>query len=327
MITRKILWALAILALLLTMSGRTATALDDEGQGARDACVHELRYEAFAGLILVSVTVNESPPLDFVLDSGATQSAINDPFLAEAVGLEVSNVGLARGMGSGATWVVIAGDVSIGAGGREILRAPLVVHDIGVRLAEMAGREIDGFLGAELFERYVVEIDPVERRLLLHDPATFVDGGGGELLKLEVVDRRPVVEGSVVVEEGDKPIPVRLVADTGSSRSLTLITKSRRRLKPRDEQTVGASVGVVGETLIVTSPIHSLSLGAFTIEEVGSAWAEPYRVPAVRNIPGLNGILGNQLLRRFRVVFDYTNGSMILDPVSDSPDTTHGIPD
>jgi hypothetical protein len=317
----------AALALLMSALSPVASAVDEGGSGLPPSCVHELRYELFAGLVLVSVTIDDSPPLDFVLDSGASRSAINDPHLAAALGLEGKQVGLSRGMGSGASVVVIADDVCIRSDGFEILCTSLVVHDIGIRLAEVAGREIDGFLGADLFQRYVVELDPVGRRLLLHDPTTFVYQGRGQALPLQVVDLRPVIEGSVVVEEGAKPIPVRLAVDTGSSRSLTLITKSRRRLKPPPEQSLGASVGVVGETLLVISPIRSISLGSFTLERVESAWAEPFRVPAVRNIPKLNGILGNRLLRRFRLFIDYSGERLILESLYGSSYTATEIPD
>jgi len=305
---------LALTILILVIVGANfVVALEQEGAQTDPSCVHELVYEPFAGLILVSVTVGDSPPLDFILDSGANQSAITDPYLADVVGLVVRDAGLARGMGSGATRVLIADEIGIRADGHEFLRAPLVVHDIGERLAAMAGRDIHGFLGAELFNRYVVELNPETRRLLLHDPETFVYEGGGQVLPLEVIDGRPVVDGRVVVEAGKKPVPVRLVVDSGSSRYLTLITKSRRQLKPPDDRTFGASVGVVGDTLVVVAPVAELWLGTLVTSNVAAAWMEPFRVPAVRNIPKLNGILGNQLLSRYHVFFDYRHGQLILE--------------
>lgn len=292
-----------------------AFALEEDSSPNPPSCVHELVYEPFAGLILVQVRIADSPPLDFLLDSGATQSSITDPFLAWALGLEIKESGLARGVGSGATRVLVAEDISIRIDGVEVLRAPLVVHDIGTRLAAMAGREIHGFLGADLFERYVVEIDPVGRRLLLHDPETFTYLGPGYDVPLEVVDRRPVVHGTVIVKEGGKEVPVRLVADTGSSRSLSLITKSRRHLKPPSEQTVGASVGVVGKTRVVVASTRRFQLGSIFAEGVETAWMETFSVPAVCNIPNVNGILGNRFMNRFRVFFDYRGGRLILEPV------------
>lgn len=304
-----------VAATIAAASALPVSAFEGDDAEISTSCVHEMVYEPFAGIILVSVTVADSPPLDFVLDSGATQSSLTDPFLAWAIGLEARNRGLARGVGSGATRIVVADDVCIRMDGVEVLNAPLVVHDIGTRLAAGAGREIHGFLGAELFERYVVEIEPLGHRLLLHDPKTFEFRGRGYEVPIEVVGGRPVLEGVVVIEEGGKEVPVRLMVDTGSSRFLTLVTKSRRRLKPPPEQRVGASVGVVGETVVSLASTHRLQLGPIVARELETAWLGAQDVPAVRNIEGLNGILGNRFLSRFRVIFDYRAGRLILEPV------------
>jgi hypothetical protein len=290
-------------------------AIEGGDTGSFESCVHELVYEPFGGIILVSVTVADSPPLDFVLDSGATQSSLTDPLLAWALGLEAGERGLARGVGSGATRIVIAEDVCIRMDGVEVLRVPLVVHDIGTRLAAGAGREIHGFLGAELFERYTVEIDPAAQRLLLHDPETFEYRGRGHELPLEIVGGRSIVDGLVVIEEGGKELPVRLMVDTGSSRFLTLVTKSRRRLKPPSEQRRGASVGVVGETSVTLASTRQLRFGPIVARELETAWLGGQDVPALRNIENLNGILGNWFLSQFRTIFDYRRGKLVLEPL------------
>jgi hypothetical protein len=288
--------------------------VEDDG-GTSLSCVHETVYEPFLRLILVTVTIEDSPPLTFILDSGATQSSINDPFLAQSLGLEIKNTGLARGVGSGAKLVAVANNVCIRSDGIEVLRAPLVVHDIGRRFVALTGREIDGFLGADLFHRYVVEINPLGHRLLLHDPETFEYRGDGFEVPLEVVDQRPVVQGTVVITEGKREIPVKLVADTGSSRFLSLIAKSRRRLKAPKESNPGVSMGVVGGSVVAVASTHRFQLGPLIAENIQTAWMDAFRVPAVRNIEDLNGILGNRWLIRFRVFFDYRGSRLILEPI------------
>ena len=158
-----------------------AAGFEGEGNPTPPSCVHESVYEPFAGLVLMSVTVADSPPLDFVIDTGATSSSVTDPLLAWALGLEVKETGLARGVGSGATRVSVAKDTSIRIDGVEVLRTSLVVHDIGTRLAATTGREIHGFIGSELFERYVVEINPVGSRLLLQLAKDDMDAAAIEM--------------------------------------------------------------------------------------------------------------------------------------------------
>lgn len=317
--TRSTRYMIPLLAaLLIVVVVPTAAGFEGEEKATPASCVHETVYEPFAGLVLVSVTIAGSPPLDFVVDTGATSSSITDPLLAGALGLEVGDTGLARGVGSGARRVVVAKDTCIRIDGVEVLRTPLVVHDIGTRLAATTGREIDGFLGADLFESFVVEIEPVSRRLLLHNPETFDYQGPGFEVPLEVVDRRPVVRGTVVVKDGGKEVPVRLVADTGSGRFLALITKSRRHLKPPAEQKESASIGVVGNSTVVVALTQQLRLGSIVARSVETAWIEASGIPAVRNIENLHGIVGNRLLGRFRAFYDYRGGRLILEPVERS---------
>ena len=280
-----------------------------------DPCVHELVFEPFAGLTLVKLQAADSPPLDFVLDSGATQSSISDLLLAEALGLEVTQAGIARGMGSGAVAVSITEPVALRSHGFELLRVPLAVHDIGARLAARAGRELDGFLGRELFERFVVEVDPVGRRLLLHDPSSFVYRGPGHVLPLEVKDGRAVVRARVKVN-GRKAVPVSLLVDTGSTRYLTLIVDGRRALGPRAEDGRVLSVGITGATRVVVGRVAEIKLGEVVVESVETAWVRSFEIPATSTMPKLDGVLGNRLLARYRVFLDYRHGRLILEPPS-----------
>ncbi len=279
------------------------------------SCVHELTYTAYGGLVLIPLTIEGSPPLDFVLDSGATHSALTDPYLAGALGLEIEEAGIARGLGSGAKRVLITEETSLVADGVELERVALVIHDIGERLSELAGREIHGLLGAELFERYVVEIDPARRVVVFHDPALPPAIGEGLVLPLSVEDKRPVVEAVVTVEPGGREIPVRLMVDTGSSRNLTLIERSRRRLKAPKVTASSASVGVIGPTEVTVAPVAMLQLGRVLSRNVTTTWVGSYQVPALRNIPDLNGILGNGLVSQLRTIFDYRRGVMVVAPI------------
>ena len=73
------------------------------------------------------------------------------------------------------------------------------------------------------------------------------------------------------------------------------------------------SVRFVGETLVVVAPVSELRLGDLVTSNLAAALMEPFRVPAVRNIPKLNGMVGNLLLSRYHVFFDYRHGRMILE--------------
>ena len=86
-------------------------------------------------------------------------------------------------------------------------------------------------------------------------------------------------------------------------------------------------MGVVGETLVTTAPVARLTVGTMVIENLETAWMEPYQIPAVRNIPDLNGILGNAFLGRYHTVIDYRHNRLTLEYEFGSPDAVYENPD
>lgn len=309
------------MVLVFSATGADADAGNSDAGASAEVlpCMHELSYQPFGGLVLVEVRLDDSPWLDFVVDSGATHSTLNDPLLAALLGLEPENAGLARGLGSGAIRVALTQPTSIRSADGELLAIPLVVRDIVDRLAAHAGRDIFGFLGAELFARYAVEIDPGQRRIRLYDSDDYSYSATAEVLPLAIEDRRLTVPGRVVIDSG-RSIPVKLLLDTGSSRHLMLITGSRRGLKPPTASARSLSVGVVGNTALETARTARLELGAVVATELDTAWVSPPQIPAARNIPKLNGVVGNALLSRYRVILDGRRGRCILEPPSGLPD-------
>ena len=68
-------------------------------------------------------------------------------------------------------------------------------------------------------------------------------------------------------------------------------------------------------------------VGSMVATQLDTAWVSPPQIPAARNIPKLNGVVGNGLLSRYRVVLDYRRGRCILAPPSGMPDAAHGNSD
>ena len=66
---------------------------------------------------------------------------------------------------------------------------------------------------------------------------------------------------------------------------------------------------------MIVAPVARLQLGALLSKNVMTSWVGSYQVRALRNIPDLNGILGNGILGRLRTVFDYRSGRMVVAPI------------
>ncbi len=285
------------------------------GEDAAAPCSHELAYEPFQGLVLLPISIAGSPPLDFVLDSGSTVSTLLDRELAAALGLAPSGVGLARGLGRGATEVQVVRGVRLSAEGEALLEADLVVHHLQPRLGGASGRDIHGLLGWDLFARYAVEVDPGQRRVLLHDPRAATDRLGLAALPMEVVRGRPVVRAEVTTGEG-RAVAVDLMVDTGSASALVVIQGSHRHLRPGPGAERRLAQGIGGEVPAVAGQLAALRLGPIVVHDVPVSYVARASIPAAVSLPDLHGVLGNAVLSRFRVIVDGPGRRLLVGPLS-----------
>lgn len=290
------------------------------------AAPRELAIRPFRQLVVVPVTIGASPELDFVLDSGSAATTLNDVELAKALGLHTRPLGLAEGFGGARLPVLSAPDVSISAGGTPLMRVDLVVHHVEQLRAGVAGRELHGLLGTDLFARHAVEIDPARRRVVLHPPSTPTPLDTVALLPIELYRGRPLVRVELTLE-GGRPTTTRLLLDTGAEASVVLVRGASRRLKaPADGPRVRVT-GVGGETEGVVARLATLTLGQLTVAGLEAAFVDRDSLPTTRELRRVDGVLGNGLLRGYRTWIDLTARRLALAPLPTADDAPERTPE
>lgn len=260
--------------------------------------------------VLLQGRVNGSEPLWFTLDTGAAASVINMR-RARELGLQVSGNGRAQGAGGVVESSRLSG-ITFSLPGMELKNLSIMAIPLD-SLEASAGRSMDVILGAELFQRYVVEVDYATRFVTLYEPHEYVYNGTGESLPLKFANNHPYVRGKIVVA-GLEPIEGEFVIDAGSNFGITLLpsfTKTHMLMShvPRTIQTKARGVG--GEFALSIGRVESLELGRFKLERPVTAFPEAGGFFAKE---GSAGNIGGLILRRFKVIFDYSRKRMILEP-------------
>jgi hypothetical protein len=256
----------------------------------------EIRYLPAGNLIYLPVylpiQVNGSSPLWFCMDTGAPNSLI-DKTTAARLKIRALSDGLIRGAGKGDVPASDAGEMQLTVGGL-ITRVP---HATIVDLAKVPLRvKIDGLLGAEFFEQYVVRIDPAGHRITFYNPKTFVYRGSGKSVPLELTNSRLYIRVGLAAKPG-VVIERRLRVDTGSEDSIDDDTV--RNSPEIQKTTVGNGLGSSYED--VTGVYDAVVIGPYTFRHV---WGAAGAVP----------IIGMEMLRRFTLTFDARRGLLYLEP-------------
>ena len=271
--------------------------------------VSQFPFELNGNMIFLPVRVNGSSPLSFGLDTGAYLSVINTP-VAEQLKLKMG--GRAVGFGAGGQVPSLQlSDVTLDINGATLKDLDLSAIALGA-IENSLGRPMDGILGAEFFKRYVVELDYEKKEMTLYEPGDFVYSGPGEILPLTFYHNHPYVRAKVSLP-GLKPVEGEFVIDAGSNFPVILLPSfiernNLRKSLPSTITTFGRGVG--GEVRMPIGRANMLELGRLKLEHLVTA----FPVNGWFGEQGKAGNIGSAVLRRFRVIFDYSRDRMILEP-------------
>ena len=202
----------------------------------------------------------------------------------------------------------------------EINGLPPKPHDLLVLeqdyfdLDEMIGTQVAGLIGGGFFKNLVVRIDYRKHQIQLFDPRSFKQPDGYTSIPIRIKTNKPYVNAEASLMDGTV-VQVDLLVDTGAGVPLLLHTNSHPSLHVPEQYIKGRlGLGLGGYLEGYVGRIGQLSVGDFqfpgvltSFQDVDETWlADPEKFR--------NGILGNELLSRFDVYFDYNRGQMLLKP-------------
>ena len=276
----------------------------------------EFPFEEGAGnKLFVEVEIGKSGPLWFVLDTGAATTYL-DLERAQALGIPLLDQRtVSVGAGSGQVLQTArASKVEIEVHGERFTKAEMPALELR-QVAEIMGRRVDGLLGNDFIGRFAFEIDYQQKRIRLREAATFEYRGEGEIVEVDLESGRPMIRAGVTL--AGQPIDVEnLVVDTGANASLYLgraVVEKHGLLPPGTTLASGViSRGAGGATRGAVARVDRIQIG-------GLAFPGPVAIFS-QDTEGFfaderyGGIVGGELLRRTRVIFDFTRNRMILEP-------------
>ena len=274
-----------------------------------------IHFQLADSLIYMQASLNGSQPLWVILDTGSSFTVIDESVL-KMLGLQFVGEGDAYGPGEGATQkFAFANHTTLMFAGVNLGNQTVATLPLDWFSREL-GRSVDGFLGSNIFQNYVVEIDYANQVLRLHDPATFSYSGSGQRLPLQFLwDNIPSVQAEVMAQDG-RAIQGTFLIDSGATAAVWL-TRAFSDAHPEflsAEETIEVPnvVAVGGELSARVGRLPAVRLGTFEISMPLTQFSQ--NASGILATPNLAGIIGAQMLQRFTVIFDYTHREMILEP-------------
>ena len=274
-----------------------------------------LPFEIVNSRPVVNVRVNGSQRvLRFVIDTGAGMCVISDT-AAEKMGIRsVARGGMARAVGGEGKFEIVYGFLqSLSLGDAKVERVPVYI-----RRFYNEQEPVDGYVGLSVLGKYMTVVDyGGKQMLLLRDEearrAAAVAPPAGSIEVPIRTTSSGFWSGEVSFEGLEKP--TNFIIDTGASISVVSKALAARAGFERYAQAGYIKVyGAAGPAEnIQTLLLPRLALGAHTWQNIYAAVLD---MDAINETAGFEqtGIIGGNLLRRYRVTFDFTRGLIRLDP-------------
>jgi predicted aspartyl protease len=259
-------------------------------------------------LMLLPVHVNGEGPFQFILDTGAGTSLLS-PALGQKLGVNI--VGAKEGQSAGGTVSVSLARVnSLAVGTASLDDVEVGLVDLS-HIGKTVGARIDGDLGYNFLKHFRVTLDYRNQQIRLHDPNRFESvGRSAAITEVPMRLANPAKPLILVDVYANGRGPFQFAIDTGTS--TTAITPELAKELGLATSPIGP-VTTGGANLDATAGVlPSFQLGGARTNHLAVMVADFFAVLSKVVGAKLDGIVGYNFLRNYKVALDYPNETLSL---------------
>jgi predicted aspartyl protease len=290
---RFLLLALATSSACLSVSGAAKTVIPFENDN---------------NFVIATVWVGKSGPLSFLVDTGASSTVIDSARLREAQlnrGTQIK--GTTQGGAIDAESIL---DVSVRVG--KLSLPPMTIAAVSLAgLSAGAGRSIDGVLGEQFFRNRVMQFDYDKKKMTVFEPGEYKTDGA--VVPLEIINGTPFA--GVFLRNGSAEYPAFMLVDTGATGAATLnarFVSKTPAIVPRNVIALTSGAILPGSFQARVGRVDAIRLGGYVLSSPVTQFASSASADEAGEKD--NGLIGGDLLRRFRVTVDYAGRRMVIKP-------------
>ncbi|MEO8415098.1 MAG: aspartyl protease family protein [Ginsengibacter sp.] len=262
------------------------------------------------GVILVQARFDTiAQPLNFILDSGSGAISLDSSTTAE---FNIPHVPSGRSVTSiaGSRQVDYAQNKRLVFPGLTVDSLDFFINDYDI-LSSVYGEKIDGIIGYSFFSKYIVKINFDSLLIKVYSPGSIRYPSGGFLLH-PLFTALPIQPLTI---KDARTIRANFYIDTGAGLCFLMskqfeedsaVLKKRRRPVSIQVQGLG------GKKLMSLTIIKEVQIGPYRFKKVpANILDDTYNATSY---PFLGGLIGNDLLRRFNLTFNYPKREIHLLP-------------
>jgi hypothetical protein len=273
-------------------------------------------FKFINNLIFIPIKVN-GIELNFLLDSGVEETILFS--LEEKKEISFSNVEkiTLRGLGSEAPieGLKATNNILEVQGLKSTNHLLYIVLDQEFNLSSHIGIPVNGIIGYNFFKNNLIEVNYEKKRITIHrdnDKNRKKIEKKFSKIPITIEKNKPYIVNGVTIDS--KEIPAKLLIDIGNSDALWLFEKESALIKvPAKNFEDYLGKGFSGDVEGKRARILKFKMSEFEFKNPIAAFPDSISLRSVKMVPGRVGSVGGEILRRFTIVLDYTNGILYLN--------------
>ncbi|WP_460191223.1 aspartyl protease family protein [Urechidicola sp. KH5] len=273
-----------------------------------------ISFKLINNLIIIPVEINGTK-LQFILDSGVGAPVIFN--LSDADSLSLPNVEpiKVRGLGTGEPIDALHSKNNIIrieamiSGAKDIY----IIHKDQFDLSSKLGEPVHGMIGYDLLRDFVVTVDYTKEKITFMRPESYKykKCKKCETFDLEFFRKKPYINAQIVTSDTSVKKDVKLLIDSGGSDAVWLFEDEELKVPEKSfHDFIGE--GITGSIYGRRAKLERFELKNFVLNQPNVAYLDSASSFYARRFKERNGSLGGDILKRFKVTFDYPNKKITL---------------
>lgn len=267
-------------------------------------------FKIIRNLVVVKVSINNSGPYNFILDTGVGVVIITDPSLVDSINIPNKRTIKVSGLGDGEAYeAFVTTPLNIDVSG-------VVSHNVSAAifkkdhfgLSQYAGINIHGLLGYEFFSKLAVKVNFTDSLLTVSKPENMRRFKNGSRVSITIEDNKPYFKTPIILNDGTQQLK-KFIIDLGAGHSISLEKVVDKALYSQKLINANLGIGLNGLISGYKGRVKELQIGKYKIKNVLASYPDDNgRVSIVPR----DGNLGMDILKRFTIVFNYSGNEIYI---------------
>lgn len=285
--------------------------------------VASVPFEMVGSYIVLQVRINTSSKLSFILDTGVKNTIITELLPGDSIDLNYSYVRDLQGLGQGVKLNAFISDSNTLYLSKKFKLANktiFVLQNDVFNLTRQTGTKINGLLGADFFQDYIVQIDYTKRRLKLYAKDAFEIPKGYGVMPMTIEKQKMYIYLSVL-ETDTARRSIKMLIDTGAELNAWFQTLTNKAITIPEKSIHGRiGQGLSGEVTGIFARVPQICIANFCVKDPIVAFPDSAAIADLIHNTDRDGTIGSQLLARFNLIIDTFNEKFYFKPNSNFKD-------